>query len=629
MLVLNEPNRLAATEGHPADGPESGYVLRATDLTVAMRSGAQIIQSASLTLKVGQILGLVGESGSGKSTMAQALLGYAPPGLQITGEVEVGGRQLLELDEAGRRALRGRAISYVPQDASTALNPARRVGRIIEELLRHRLPSASSAEIAATISRLLVGVDLPADRNFLRRFPHELSGGQQQRLAIACAFGGDPSVVVMDEPTTGLDVIVQRRVLQLITALARSQRTAVVFVSHDLDTVAEIADSVCVMYSGRIIEQGPLKTVLRDPRHPYSKGLMEASPDMSRPSRLQGIAGKPPRVDQRPEGCAYHPRCPLAADICTAAVPELRQVGESHLARCVKSGEVKPFDLASAMLVKPRAVGPGPMLEAVDLRVSHGGTEVVHGVSLKVRVGQCVALVGQSGSGKSSFARAVIGLNRYTGGQVMLDGKVLAAAAGDRDSAAHRRIQYIFQSPHACLNPKRRAHGSVANARRTVMPSESAAARAENVARAFRRVGLSEALWHRYPGQLSGGERQRVAIARALVCEPQFLLCDEVTASLDVSVQAGIVELLRSLVDSGDVGILLITHQLPLVRSIADEVAVMLHGELVEQRPCKDIFERPETNYVVDLLQASPPSLRTYVAADAPCVPPVSSEPRF
>lgn len=631
MLVINKPNERVARQT-ASGSAESHVVLQATDLTVSMRNGSQIVQSVSLSLKVGQIMGLVGESGSGKSTLAQALLGYEPSGLTITGEVEAGGHRLMELNETERRALRGRVISYVPQDASTALNPARRIGRIIKELLRHRLPSARSADIAGTISRLLVSVGLPADRDFLRRFPHELSGGQQQRLAIACAFSGDPSVVVMDEPTTGLDVLVQRRILQLITTLAKSQRTAVVFVSHDLDTVAEIADTVCVMYSGRIIEQGPLRSVIRDPKHPYSKGLMEASPDILKPSRLQGIAGKPPPVYDRPAGCAYHPRCPLAADDCTREVPDLRQLDDEHFARCIRSEEVKPFNLSSAELVTPRSVGTGPVLEAVDLRVSHGGTEVVHGVSLKVQVGQCVALVGQSGSGKSSFARAVIGLNRSTGGQVLLDGKLLPPTANDRDSTAHRRLQYIFQSPHACLNPKRRAYGSVANARRTVMPKESAAERDENVARAFNRVGLSEALWRRYPGQLSGGERQRVAIARALVCEPQFLLCDEVTASLDVSVQAGIVELLRSLVDSGEVGILLITHQLPLVRSIADEVAVMFHGQLVEQRACEDIFRQPKTDYVVDLLQASPPSLRTYVEAGVPGAvnpPPVSGHPSF
>ncbi|MFT4012839.1 MAG: ABC transporter ATP-binding protein [Paracoccus sp. (in: a-proteobacteria)] len=592
-------------------------MLRADRLTVRLRNGAPIVEAVSLSLSVGEILGLVGESGSGKSTMAQALLGYAPPDLTLEGEVVVGGRNLLDLNEAQRRHLRGRVISYVPQDASTALNPARRVGRTLEELLRHRLTSAGKAEIAKRISTLLTGVGLPTDATFLRRFPHELSGGQQQRLAIACAFSGDPSVVVMDEPTTGLDVIVQRRMLELIVALARSQRTAVIFVSHDLEIVAELADTVCVMYSGRIIEQGPLRDVLRQPGHPYSKGLMEASPDMSRPSRLQGIAGKPPRVDDRPSGCAYQPRCPIPESACTREMPALHEVGEGHFARCIRSEAVRPLDLGGLAAVQKRAAGTGPVLEARGLRVSYGGTEVVHGVSLQVRVGQCLALVGQSGSGKSSFAKAVIGLNRYGAGQVLLDGRELAVGVRERDGDAHRRIQYIFQSPHACLNPKRRAHGSVLNARRTVFPRETAAQSHASVERALNRVGLSEALWHRYPGQLSGGERQRVAIARALVCEPQFLLCDEVTASLDVSVQAGIIELLRSLVDAGEVGILMITHQLPLVRSIADEVAVMLYGDLVEQRPCEDLFENPQSDYVAQLLQASPPSLRTYVAGDA------------
>lgn len=594
-------------------------ILTARQLTVSTRGGARIIESVDLTLARGQILGVVGESGSGKSTLAQALLGYALPGLAITGgSVTVAGHDLCAMPESRRRSVRGRIISYVPQEAGTALNPGRRIGRILRELLRRRLSSAPRGRIDERIRELLRGVDLPDDRKFLRRYPHELSGGQQQRLAIACAFGGDPAVVVMDEPTTGLDVIVQRRVLELVRQLALSQGAAVVYVSHDLDTVAELVDSVVVMYSGRIVEQGPLPTVLRSPAHPYAKGLMEASPDGDRPSRLRGIAGNPPRVDDRPPGCAYQPRCPLATTECQQAMPELREVAEAHLARCLHSDRVRPLELFPPTVDSRPPSTAGSTLQMVDLRVGYGDTEVVHGVSIEIRKGQCVALVGQSGSGKSSFARAVVGLNPATSGQVILDGTVLPAAAGRRNSLAHRRIQYIFQSPHACLNPKRTADKSVLIARRTVLPKEPIRQAREAVDQALGRVALPEGLWRRYPGQLSGGERQRVAIARALACEPEFLLCDEITASLDVSVQAGIIELLRSLVVSGDVGILMITHQLPLVRSIADDVAVLLHGELVEHRPNAALFGEAETDYVQDLLRASPPALRSYLPSGTP-----------
>lgn len=613
----SRPDHASSDADADADADGRSIVLRAEGLTVSTtHGGAEIIQTVDLTLAKGQILGVVGESGSGKSTLAQALLGYALPGLTISaGSVTVAGYDLTGMSEAARRAVRGRVISYVPQDASTALNPGRRIGRILRELLRRRLSSADRGQIEARIGTLMSEVDLPTDRKFLRRYPHELSGGQQQRLAIAGAFGGDPAVVVMDEPTTGLDVIVQRRVLELVRRLARSQGAAVVYVSHDLDTVAELVDSVAVMYSGRIVEQGPLTTVLREPAHPYAKGLMEASPDSDRPSRLRGIAGNPPRVDQRPPGCAYQPRCPLAVAACEGALPQLLPIARDHLVRCIRSADVRPLDLDPPTIEPCTPPETGPVLEAVDLRVGYGGTEVVHGVSLQVRVGQCLALVGQSGSGKSSFARALVGLNRYSSGRILLDGKEIPAGAGQRDSSAHRRIQYIFQSPHACLNPKRTAYQSVLVARRTVLPKESAAQAREQADRALTRVGLSEALWRRYPGQLSGGERQRVAIARALACEPEFLLCDEITASLDVSVQAGIIELLRSIVSSGEVGILMITHQLPLVRSIADEVAVMYHGDVVEQHANRVLFERPRTDYVKELLQASPPALRSYLSA--------------
>jgi peptide/nickel transport system ATP-binding protein len=570
-------------------------------------SGVDVVDEVSFTIEAGQVLGLVGESGSGKTTVGTALLGHARPGARIErGSVRIGGVDVLRLTAPALRAVRGSQVCYVPQDPSTALNPALRIGRQLAEPLTVHQPELTAEQIDARVADVLAAVKLPADPRFLRRYPHQLSGGQQQRACLAMAFLPRPRAIVLDEPTTGLDVSTQAHVLDTVRDLCASTGVAALYVTHDLAVVANLADQVLVMYAGRVVESGPAAVVLHAPRHPYTAKLLASIPDIAERRELAPIVGSTPAPGQRPPGCTFEPRCELRTEQCQRTSPREVVLAGRHLVRCQHSELVLPAPTVrgAGLGSDPEAVGPA-LLSVRDVRCSYGVREVLHGVSLDVRGGECLALVGESGSGKTTLARSIAGLMPHQAGAIELAGRPLAQSARDRTATARRSLQFVFQNPYASLNPRKSVREILTLPVRHFFGVRGAAA-AARVAAALDRVALPHRVLGRFPDQLSGGERQRVAIARALVCEPRLLICDEITSALDVSVQAAIVELLDRLRHEQQVSMVFITHNLALVRHIADRVAVLHDGIVVETGPTTSLLDRPTAAYTRQLIADTP-----------------------
>jgi peptide/nickel transport system ATP-binding protein len=581
----------------------SGPLVEVSGLKVGLEGGRfDIVDEVSFEIAAGEILGLVGESGSGKTTVALALLGHCRRGARIAGgAVRIGGTDLIGADAGALRAARGRLVAYIPQDPATALNPALRVGEQLEEVLdahaRELGIEARRERIDATLREVL----LPADAALLRRYPHQFSGGQQQRIALAMAFAARPRLIVLDEPTTGLDVSTQAHVLETVRTLCREHGVAALYVSHDLAVVAELAHRVAVMYAGRVVETGPADALFRAPAHPYTQRLLLAVPDPAGKRRMLGIAGSAPSPVRRPAGCFFAPRCELAKEPCRARFPEETELTPSHLVRCFHAG------MMVARSAEPQRAAPAPsetlatpLLSLSAVEASYGSVSVLRGIDLDVSPHECVALVGESGSGKTTLARCIAGLHSASRGELRFRGETLRPAA-QRSKERRQAIQYVFQNPYASLNPRRTIGEIVARPLRLffdLAPNEIR----ERVAAHLERVSLSPAMANCYPDQLSGGERQRVAVARALAAEPELLICDEITSALDVSVQAAVVELLIGLRSSTGLGMLFVTHNLPLIRTIADRVAVMSKGRIVELGATRAVFEAPQAEYTRELL---------------------------
>ncbi len=568
-------------------------------------SGADIVDEIALSIAPGQVLGLVGESGSGKTTVGMALMGYCRPGGRVSGgAVVIDGSDLAGMRDPELRKLRGGVVSYVPQDPGTALNPALRISTQLSEMFEAH-GGLNDTERDARIRETLTEVALPNDDAFLRRYPHQLSGGQQQRVAIAMAFACRPHVIVCDEPTTGLDVTTQARVLETVRDLCRSHQVAALYVSHDLAVVAELADRVAVMYSGRIVEVGTRDQLFSSPRHPYTQRLLRAVPDLAGKRAVIGIPGRAPLPGHRPAGCFFEPRCPLAVDQCREAFPPISDLGAGHAVRCYRAGETAGALAANgATASEPADIGEA-VLTITNLNAHYGGNATLFDIDLTVAHNECVALVGESGSGKTTLARCVAGLHRDYTGDVTLAGTVLPPSARRRSAEARRQIQYVFQNPYASLNPRRTVGQTIARQLQLFFPG----GRREiggRVVECLDRVALSPEAINRFPDQLSGGERQRVAIARALAAEPAVLVCDEVTSALDVSVQAAIIDLLRDLRREIGLSILFITHNLALIRTIADRVCVMTGGRIVETGATNGVFEAPSAEYTRQLLGNTP-----------------------
>lgn len=590
----------------PVEAPGERTVVEVRDLSVRMiATKTPIVTGVSFDVAERQTMGLVGESGSGKSTVAVALLGFARRGLEISGgSVRVGDVDVLQLSGDELRDARGRLVSYVPQDPAAGLNPAHRVGGQLREAFGvHQ--KIEKNELEQRMADLMKAVNLPFTKQFLRSYPHQLSGGQQQRVVIAIAFACRPRLIVLDEPTTGLDVTTQRYILEKINGMAADYGASAVYVSHDLPAVAQVASKTAVMYAGRIVEVAGTAKLFRQPRHPYSAGLLTAAPSADETTRLVGIEGRPPRPGHWPSGCSYAPRCPSAQEDCLREVPVLRPVEGDSLVRCLH-----PIPLeGSEVLALTAAPQPEP-LEGTALRVSglvagYGLKEILHDVSFGVPRGECTAIVGESGSGKTTLARCLVGLHSKWTGEIKLDGETLRNGAGERQREQLRRMQYIFQNPFGSLNPTMTVTENVEEPLRH-FERLSGRDRRKKALEVLDTVHLGKDFADVLPGTISGGERQRVAVARALVVEPEVLVCDEITSALDVSVQALLIEQLRDLQLQRQLTMVFITHNLAVVRSIAQNAIVLQTGTIVEAGPTEKVLDDPQHPYTRQLLQDLP-----------------------
>ncbi|MFV0308332.1 MAG: ABC transporter ATP-binding protein, partial [Desertimonas sp.] len=567
-------------------------------------TGDDIVDEVDITLGPGEILGLVGESGSGKTTVGLSVLNHTRRGVvRRGGRVVIDGTELSELTGRRLRAARGTLVSYVPQDPGSALNPARRIGSMLREVLASHGFGDDDAARDHRRREVMRDVLLPDTDEFLRRYPHQLSGGQQQRVGLALAFACRPSVIVLDEPTTGLDVSTQLHVLDTVRRLAAEHSVAAVYVTHDLAVVANLADRVAVMYAGRVVEEGPTERLFANPAHPYTRALTAAAPDMDAERTIIGLGGRAPAPGRRPQGCAFATRCDLADQRCRNEFPAVEPAvattagvsgdagsaerppppAGNHVVRCFRPFEIPerlahpdPPPLVSVDVEQP-------VLSVRHVDAGYGGTTIVSDATFDIHRGECVALVGESGSGKSTLSRSIGGLHREWTGTVMLDGVELARSARQRSVEQRLQVQYVFQNPYSSLHPRRTIGESVARPLR--IGGASAAEARTAVDRTLEQVSLTAAYAPKYPDQLSGGERQRVAIARALVSRPSVLVCDEVTSALDVLVQASIVDMLIDLQRELGLAMLFVTHNLPLVASLAQRVAVMSEGTIVELGP--------------------------------------------
>jgi peptide/nickel transport system ATP-binding protein len=567
-------------------------------------AGPDVVSGIFFEVPAGEVLGLVGESGSGKTTVALALLGHARRGLRISaGEVRLDGVDLLQLPAGDLRAVRGARVAYVPQDPAAALNPTLKVGTQLREALR--VHPGVVDDPGGRVLEVLREVRLDPTPEMMRRYPHQLSGGQQQRVGLAMAFCCRPSLIVLDEPTTGLDVSTQRHVLDTVRSLCRSYGVAAVYVSHDLAVVGALVAEVAVMYAGRIIEIGSTAKVFGEPLHPYTRGLLAAVPSPLRAEVLTGIDGQPPRPGRRGRGCSFAARCGFAIGECLERPPE-PVIIEGRAVRCIRAAEIRSAHTPRpAVLSGPAADTPAAALSVRAVSARYGRAPVLSGIELDVPPESCVAVVGESGSGKTTLARCIVGLHSNWTGEITFDGARLIPGVHGRPKEVLRRVQYIFQNPYTSLNPRKTVGQIVAQPLEQLLglPYRE---RSKRAARVLEDVSLGGDFAGRYPDQLSGGERQRVAIARALVVEPDLLVCDEVTSALDVSVQAVIVQELRRLQRERHLAMIFITHNLALVRSIAQTAVVLRDGAVVESGPVEQILERPADPYTIRLMADVP-----------------------
>ena len=583
-----------------ANEPNEKIVLRVTDLRVVTNAGDEILHGIDFALARGEILGLVGESGSGKTTAGLACMGHFREGLKFgSGSVSIWPRgeatavEVVELDEVAVRSLRGSRIAYIPQDPALSLNPAMRVGEQIREVLDIHGFGSSETERAERVTEVLVDVGLPGDKDYQKRWPHQLSGGQQQRIGIAMAFAMYPDVLILDEPTTGLDVSTQSVVLDTIRQMTVANNVAGLYITHDLAVIKDISDRVAVMLRGDLVEEGPVSAVLEQPQHEYTQMLMAAVPDLAgRKTIGDGAAeAKPPTEDDD----ATHILVSTGAADRSSADEDATSETTGTAASAGESGGA-----ASA-----GAAANAPLLEIRDVALSYGKAQILDGINLVLEPGECTMLLGESGSGKTTLSQCVAGLNDDYTGQVRLRGTELARSTRKRTNEQRVGIQYVFQSPFSSLNP-RRSIGQSLTVPLEMSGDGTAASRKAVVEEALDSVRLGRSFYHRRPGDLSGGERQRAAIARALVNAPSVMVCDEITSALDVSVQASIVALLRTLRAERDLAMLFVTHNIALSRHIADNLAVLNKGKIVDYGPTAQVLENPTHEYTRALIADVP-----------------------
>lgn len=626
-------------------------VLKVSDLHTVLDTDAGLaraVEAVSLTIERGETFALVGESGCGKSMTALSLLRLLPDNGRVSqGEIRLGDTELTQLPEAKMRDCRGRRIGIIFQEPATSLNPLLRVGDQIIEVIERHTPHRGAAARACAIDWLR-RVGLPEPERRSDAYPFQLSGGQKQRVMIAIALAAEPDVLIADEPTTALDVTIQKQILDLLVELQRAHGMALLLITHDLAIVSQMAHRVALMYAGQIVEVASRAAFFGKALHPYAQLLFDALPDRSHRDRpLAAIGGTVPALTQNFAGCRFVERCPQAFKNCSSTPPALIEMGGDHAVRCLlyaldgtqggtkdsaEDGVTQPSLLPlppSAAPDRSHAAAPwsaetrsgvGPLLAVRDykvyfpiqaglLRRTVGYLKAVDGVSFSLHAGKTLALVGESGCGKTTLGKAVLQLLRSSAhieGSAALDGAALEELDGEALRRARRNAQIIFQDPFASLNPRMRVAEILEEGVAALRPDIDAARRRSSVETLLDRVGLRRDALTRYPHEFSGGQRQRVAIARALAVEPKLIVCDEPTSALDVSVQAQILNLLAELQRDLGLAYLFITHNFGVVEYLAHDIAVMREGRIVETGPAETVLLQPENDYTKTLLAAVP-----------------------
>ncbi len=606
-------------------------MLKIEDLKVALDADAGLVRAIDgmrLSIERGETFALVGESGCGKSMTALALMRLLPDNGRITaGRLDLDDEDVFGLPEAQMRRVRGGRIGMIFQEPSTSLNPVMRVGdQIVEAIETHTELRGAAARTKAIDWLRRVGIPEPERR--IDEYPFRLSGGQKQRVMIAMTLAAEPDYLIADEPTTALDVTIQAQILDLLKDLQRERQLGVLLITHDLAVVSGMAHRVALMYAGQVIEVAPADEFFASPKHPYARLLLQALPDSAkRGQALAAIAGTVPPLWLEFEGCRFAPRCDRVMPACHKNVPELQGLSETHAVRCrLYSHPDEALPPAAPVAAQPRQreapeVAGRPLLDVKNLRVRFalkkplfaGGAaryfNAVDGVSYSIAAGRTLALVGESGCGKTTSGKAIVQLLRRQAtieGQALLDGQDLFSLDGAPLREARRQVQIIFQDPFASLNPRMRVYELLEEGVLALRPDQDAAARRRKLEALVDQVGLRRDALERFPHEFSGGQRQRIAIARALAVEPRLIVCDEPTSALDVSVQAQILNLLRELQREQGLAYLFITHNIGVVEYIADEVAVMQSGRIVEAGTSDAVLGAPREDYTRTLLAAVP-----------------------
>ncbi len=623
-------------------GKPTGTVLEVAGLDVSFPSESgrvHAVRGLSYQVAAGEVLGIVGESGSGKSVSSLAVMGLLPPQARISGSIRFQGSEIIGRSDTELSRLRGKKISMVFQDPLSALTPVYPVGaQIAEALLVHGKGVVTKAQANARAVELLDLVGIPNAAQRAKAFPHEFSGGMRQRAVIAIAIANDPDLIIADEPTTALDVTVQAQVLEVLKTAQEVTGAGIVIITHDLGVVAGFADRLMVMYAGRAVEQGPVETIYARPRMPYTLGLLGSIPrvDAHEKQPLVPIEGQPPSLVSLPPGCPFSPRCPLVTDACTEAEPELLTltagrpdagVDTAHRAACIHTDVLDRPEAGAAEVYGAELVGEPPLaalpraerttvLDVRDL-VKHypvtkgqilkrrvGSVQAVDGISFDIVEGETLGLVGESGCGKSTTLMEILELVSPAAGSVAVLGKDVGKLDAKARKAIRRDLQVVFQDPMAALDPRLPIGDIIAEPMR--VHGYDRAAIEKRIPELLSLVGLRAEHAERYPAEFSGGQRQRIGIARALALEPKLIVLDEPVSALDVSIQAGVINLLDELKAKLGLSYLFVAHDLSVVRHIADRVAVMYLGKIVEIGDVRTVFEQPQHPYTQALLSAIP-----------------------
>ena len=580
-----------------------------------------ILKNITTNIKKGETVGIVGESGSGKSTLALAMMGYVKQGLfTMDGECIFNSSDLLKMENRELEKIRGRKIAMIPQNAGQSLTPNLKIGYQIDEALKLHTKLNKSERDNKT-SELLNKVRLPSPETIALRYPHELSGGQQQRVAVGMALAGNPDLLLLDEPTTGLDVTTQAHVLELLNFIAKDTGTSMVYVSHDLGAIAQVSDRIIVMYSGEIVLEGPARDILKQPVHPYTYGLLKSIPKLSLAGLPDSMPGSQPQPGTIQKGCSFYDRCNFAEDKCKKNSPNLEYVSELKTSvRCFNYKKLieKKNDNNTKIKRNEKNIKINEILNLTDVSISYAKQKfldqilnkitdtnpTVKDINININKGETLALVGESGSGKSTILKSIAGLLRTKEGKIKFDkDKILSNDLKKRNSSDLRAIQLIFQNPDESLNPNHTVEEILAQPLKLYFGLSGEELK-KNIIELLEKVRLGKFYMTRYPRQLSGGEKQRVAVARAFAAKPDIILCDEVTSALDVSVQAAVLNLLQKLKEDFGTTYIFVSHDLAVVRAISDRVAVLYQGRLCEIGPSKNVYQFPSHPYTEVLLGA-------------------------